>query len=171
MDTDRKLFDDGFMNDTGQGSAIRVYYSRSLEGSPLLNGCAQLSGLELTPLPADDAERPGGERAIFVVDSIEGARTSKNCAAGFVLSDDGKSQSLPEGWVGLPRECSFEEFFALLSSRWPELAATATLSRLQQEFDVQALVLDQLTEVSLALSSEHNYRRLLDLILSRAMLL
>ncbi|MEW5764754.1 MAG: HD domain-containing phosphohydrolase [Acidobacteriota bacterium] len=40
-----------------------------------------------------------------------------------------------------------------------------------REFDDQALILDQLTEVSLALSTERDFRKLLDLILSRALLL
>lgn len=42
---------------------------------------------------------------------------------------------------------------------------------LQEQFNNQALVLDQLTEVSIALSTERDYRQLLDLILSRALLL
>ncbi len=45
------------------------------------------------------------------------------------------------------------------------------MSRLQEDFKAQSEILDQLTEVSLALSSERDYRRLLDLILSRALLL
>ena len=46
-----------------------------------------------------------------------------------------------------------------------------SLSKLRHEFDVQALILDQLTEVSMALSTERDHRRLLELILSRAILL
>ncbi len=42
---------------------------------------------------------------------------------------------------------------------------------LQTEFDNQSLILDQLTEMSIALSTQRDYKKLLDLILSRAMLL
>lgn len=45
------------------------------------------------------------------------------------------------------------------------------MTSLQQDFDAQARILDQITEVSLALSSERDHRRLLDLILSRAIVL
>jgi HD-GYP domain-containing protein (c-di-GMP phosphodiesterase class II) len=169
MDTASKLSDDGPMKPVDHASSIRVYYSRSLEGSPILKGCAQLDTMDLEPLPADAAARSGSGPAVLLVSSSEEA--SGSCAAGFLLSSEARPTSLPEGWVCLPRETAFEDFFAILSNRLPHLTDSATLSSLQREFDLQALVLDQLTEVSLALSSEHNYRRLLDLILSRAMLL
>jgi HD-GYP domain-containing protein (c-di-GMP phosphodiesterase class II) len=148
-----------------------IQYAPSLEGSDFLQGLSRLHGVSLGPLGSGAPIQSGDDRVDTILlsapDEVDPAAVPPG--VGVVVLGDGASV-LPTGWMWLDR-CSFDAFCRVLTTRWPGLAMPLAISRLRQEYDAQSLILDQLTEVSLALSSEHNYRRLLALILSRALLL
>lgn len=81
------------------------------------------------------------------------------------------AKALPRNWRVLPERAAMRDLVDVVREEWPFLPAAFTLFKLQQDFDVQSLILDQLTEVAIALSTERDYPRLMQLILSRAILL
>jgi HD-GYP domain-containing protein (c-di-GMP phosphodiesterase class II) len=148
-----------------------IRYAPSLEGTDLLRSLAALQGLRVAPLA--ELSRTQTDEGLVVVALLSAPSELDPAAvppgtAVVILGPDG--ERVPEGWLQLDGR-TFDAFCRVLATRWPSLAMPLALSRLRQEYDAQSLILDQLTEVSLALSSEHNYRRLLALILSRALLL
>jgi HD-GYP domain-containing protein (c-di-GMP phosphodiesterase class II) len=148
-----------------------IQYAPSLEGSDFLQGLTRLHGVSLSPLGSRSPIPAGDDRvdALLLSASGEVDPAAVPSGVGVIVLGNGSSV-LPPGWMWLDR-CTFDAFCRVLTTRWPGLAMPLAISRLRQEYDAQSLILDQLTEVSLALSSEHNYRRLLALILSRALLL
>lgn len=154
---------------------LKVYCSDALKGTPVHTVCLNEEGLALYPLGALEGEDPHPGLSSMILLASPGEVDATRVPPGstvYVLGGDLKaSDPLPKGWLRLPAGVSAEAFFADLVTRLPEHASTVALSRLRHEFDSQAQILDQLTEVSLALSTEHDYRRLLALILSRALLL
>jgi HD-GYP domain-containing protein (c-di-GMP phosphodiesterase class II) len=154
---------------------LKLYYAPSLSHWEGVRRCASAEGLRAFPLEALGGADPlPGLASVVLLGSAKEARDVPipPDATVYVLGDrSGEGAALPEGWIRPPAGVSADDFLEDILSRWPYLATTGALARLRQEFDAQALILDQLTEVSLALSSERNYRRLLSLILSRALLL
>jgi|WetSurMetagenome_2_1015567.scaffolds.fasta_scaffold15448_1 HD-GYP domain-containing protein (c-di-GMP phosphodiesterase class II) len=148
-----------------------IRYAPSLEGTELLRSLQALQGVKVTPL-AELTQPPADEQLVAVALLSEPAELDPAAVtpgtAVVLLGQDG--EEIPDGWLRLHGR-TFDAFCRVLATRWPSMAMPLALSRLRQEYDAQSLILDQLTEVSLALSSEHNYRRLLALILSRALLL
>ncbi len=158
------------MSHAERGSFLSITYGPSLEGTELLRNLSLLEGVCLVPLGGTPPEVSEDHLRVALVSApgeVDPASIPPECAVFVVGPGD---ETLPTGWMRLP-ERTFDAFSRLLVQRWPALAMTLAMSRLRQDFESQALILDQLTEVSLALSSERNYQRLLELILSRALLL
>ena len=148
-----------------------VQYAPSLEGDDFLQGLANLNGVTLKPLVDRTPEAPEGDLVGVLLLSKPGEVAPGSVPPGVavVVMENGEAP-LPPGWMRLTGD-TFDAFCRILTQRWPGLSMPLTISRLRHEYDAQSLILDQLTEVSLALSAEHNYRRLLALILARALLL
>ena len=148
-----------------------VQYAPSLEANDFVQGLANLDGVTLKPMRDRTPGAPEGDFVCVLLlsspDEVGPGAVPPGVAV--VVLEDGEA-SLPPGWMRLTGR-TFDAFCKILTQRWPGLSMPLAISRLRQEYDAQSLILDQLTEVSLALSSEHNYRRLLALILSRALLL
>lgn len=158
------------MNAADRSTFLVIRHASSLEGTDLLRSLAALQGVRLAPLkdPVPDPADEGMLTVALLSNAGELDPAAVPPGTAVVVLQDGAG--LPEGWLRLDGR-TFDAFCRILATRWPSLAMPLALSRLRQEYDAQSLILDQLTEVSLALSSEHNYRRLLALILSRALLL
>jgi len=153
--------------------ALAIRFSPRLLQTELVQSCALLDGLDLAPL--DSAEPPSpGTPVLYLLAPGESAPAQAGTDSYVCVVGDGAEDGPGDaqgGWLCIGSSPSLETFVNLTRTRWPFIPVAMAFARLRQEFDAQALVLDQLTEVSLALSSEHNYRRLLSLILSRALLL
>ena len=152
---------------------LAIRFSPRLLGTELVQSCALLDGLDLAPLDSAEPLAPDAP-VLYLLAPGESAPSraggdSYVCVVGEAA--DGEPGGAQAAWLNIGSSPSLETFVNLTRSRWPFIPVAMAFARLRQEFDAQALVLDQLTEVSLALSSEHNYRRLLSLILSRALLL
>ncbi len=175
MDTKPVLSHHGAVDRRKVRPILKVYCSEALKGSAVYEVCSREEGLLLLPLGSLEGQDPHPGLASMLLLSSVGEVRRELVPAGatvYVLGDTARAtEPLPKGWLRLPGGVSPETFFADLVTRLPEHASTVALSRLRHEFDSQAQILDQLTEVSLALSTEHDYRRLLALILSRALLL
>ena len=152
---------------------LAIRFSPRLLGTELVQSCALLDGLDLAPLDSAEPLAPDAP-VLYLLAPGESAPAragidSYVCVVGEAA--DGEPGEAEKAWLSIASSSSLESFVNLTRTRWPFIPVAVAFARLRQEFDAQALVLDQLTEVSLALSSEHNYRRLLSLILSRALLL
>lgn len=169
------MFQDEGMKDGAVPPLLKLYHAPSLAGLEAVKSCTSVPGLRVLPLEALCGEDPlpGLSSVVLLKEpaEVEGLPLPPDATVYVLGADAGHGSPLPEGWIRPPAGTGAEEFLEEILRRWPYLASTAALARLRQEFDAQALILDQLTEVSLALSSEHDYRRLLSLILSRALLL
>ncbi len=169
MDRPSRVPHNRSMESQGGSPFLAVSYAGSLEGSDLLQGLARLEGITLAPLGQTlpkPSERPAQAVLLGNPEDLNPSAVPPGCAIFVAAACSG----LPEAWTGLP-EGSLDAFCGAVAQRWPGLALALATSRLRQEFHAQSLTLDQLTDVSLALSTERSYRRLLDLILSRAILL
>lgn len=159
------------MDARSHAAFLLVRYAPSLEGSGVLRGLAAIEGVELLPLAQGPTSNEGEDLVVAILLSEASELDPKKVPTGAAVVVLGEgSDPIPQGWLRLDGY-TFDAFCRILTQRWPGLSMPLTISRLRQEYDAQSLILDQLTEVSLALSSEHNYRRLLALILSRALLL
>ena len=171
MDTTGKVLHNTSMNTPGHPTFLVIRYAPSLEGSDLLRRLGTLEGVSLLPIsdPVPSAQEDNSVVAVLLSIASELDPTAVPAGSAVVVLGEG-GETLPEGWMRLDGR-TFDAFCRTMKTRWPGLAMPLALSRLREEYDAQSLILDQLTEVSLALSSEHNYRRLLALILSHALLL
>ncbi|MGA9753328.1 MAG: HD domain-containing phosphohydrolase [Acidobacteriota bacterium] len=152
---------------------LAIRFSPRLLRTELVQSCALLEGLDLAPLDSAEPLTPGVPVLYLLVPGESAPEQAGIDSYVCVLGEaaDGEPGEVQGTWLRIGSSSSLETFVNLTRTRWPFIPVAMAFARLRQEFDAQALVLDQLTEVSLALSSEHNYRRLLSLILSRALLL
>jgi len=161
------------MDEAMERPFLILYTSPSLDGWKLLDEVSRIEHLTVRSVADLDPLEPPPVPSVVLVSAADSPpRETPPGAALFRLARDAGGTGYPEeGWMHLSEGISTEEFLEILRDRWPAMATPLALSFVRKQYDDQALILDQLTEVSLALSTERDYRRLLDLILSRAMLL
>jgi HD-GYP domain-containing protein (c-di-GMP phosphodiesterase class II) len=160
---------------SGNHALVKILYSKSLKESEVVRACRHREGLALAPLEdlaAWSESSPGLPCLLLLAPGEEIPQPQPAASLVCIIGGaQGSTSGLPSGWRHLPDPATYKDLIGIIREEWPFLPMAMSLSKLRHEFDVQALILDQLTEVSMALSTERDHRRLLDLILSRAILL
>ena len=154
---------------------VKILYPKSLEESEAVRACRHREGIALASFEDPLAWADNGPGLPCLLLLAPGEQLPQSPPASSLVCVVGGAPEiaagLPQGWRHIPDPATYKDLVGIVREEWPFLPMAMSLSKLRHEFDVQALILDQLTEVSMALSTERDYRRLLELILSRAILL
>lgn len=150
---------------------LRILYSPSLEGSQLLRELRMRDGISVMG-PGDRApDLPEGLPTLCLVAPGDSPCDGLGPSSLVCLLGGSEEEAIREGWAYVP-DPTLDALARVARVRWPFLPALAeAISKLRRDYDSQSLILDQLTEVSIALSAERDNSKLTQLILSRAILL
>ena len=159
----------------GDQALVKILYSRRIEDSEVVRACRHREGLSMAPLEdlaAWSNNDPALPCLLLLAPGEQPPQPPPPSSLVCILGGaPGSASDLPAGWRHLADPATYKDLIGIVREEWPFLPMAMSLSKLRHEFDVQALILDQLTEVSMALSTERDHHRLLELILSRAILL
>ena len=162
------------MEERQENPFLIVYFSSSVEKGSIRESLSRVDGVLQRSLEEwGEAPFPEEIPSVFLIrmgDPIPTEVPDKFLRFLYANSD-GSEKTIPGDWILLFGPNAADDLLMHVVERWPSLATPVAFARMKRQFDDQSLVLDQLTEVSLALSSERDHNRLLDLILSRAILL
>lgn len=150
---------------------LHVVIGESLEGSDLVGQLQARDGISVTRAAEASLHPAEGIATLCLVSPGEKPCPGLGPGALVCLLGGSEEEAIREGWAYIP-DPTLDALARVARVRWPFLPALSeVISRLRRDYDSQSLILDQLTEVSIALSTERDNRKLAQLILSRAILL